>query len=158
MFRLEQTCVLDRDRDERGELPQQRLVLRGERPFGLAEEVQRADDLALPPHRDGELREHVTKRPDVTRFLADVVDEDRPALLHRRTDHALTEAETDRPCNLLGIANRVRDAELLPFVLEEVDRKRREAGQARDELRNLGEQLIEVEDGRYLTSELEKGR
>ena len=59
---LEQPRVLDGHGDVRGELPQQRLVLRSERALDLVQQVQRADHLALAPHRHRELRQHVAQR------------------------------------------------------------------------------------------------
>ena len=76
----------------------------------------------------------------------------------RGADDPLPEAQANRARHFLRIADRVGDAQLLALVLEEIDRERGEAGQARDQLRNLGEQLIEVEDGRDFASELEQGR
>ena len=88
-LRSEQARVLDRHGDVRGELAQQRLVLARERAFGLVQQVQRADDLALAAHRHRELRQHVAQRPHVARLLADVVDQDRTAFLDGGADDAL---------------------------------------------------------------------
>ena len=90
---LEQPRVLDRHRDVRGKLPQQRLVLTGEGVGRLAEQVQRADDVTLAPHRHRELRQHVAKRPLIARLAANVVDENRAPLLDRGADHALSRPE-----------------------------------------------------------------
>ena len=76
----------------RGELPEERLVLGRERALDFVQQVQRADDLALAPHRHGELRQHVAQRALVSRLLANVVDEDRAAFLHGGADDAFTDA------------------------------------------------------------------
>ena len=78
--------------------------------------------------------------------------------LDRGADDALAHAAGAVSARVLGIADRVGDAQLLPLLVEQVDRKRAEARQPRDELRNLGQQLLEVEHRRHLAPELEQGR
>ena len=132
MLGLEQTRVLDRHGDVRRELPEQRLVLRREGTFGVAEEVQGADHFAFAAHRHRQLREHVPKRADVARFLANVVDQDRPPFLDRRSDDSLPEAKTNGRHRVVGISDRVRDPKLLPLVVQQIHRERTETRQTRD--------------------------
>ena len=56
----------------------------------------------------------------------------------------------------VGIADGVGDAQLLALLVEQVDGEGAETGQPGDELRNLGEQLLEVEHRRDFASELEQ--
>ena len=158
MLRLEQSRVFDRNGHVRRELPQKSFVLRGERAFGITEKIQRTDDLALPSHRDGKLREHVPERSLVARLLTDVVDKDRPALQYRGTDDALAELEPHGAGDFLGIPDGVGDAQLLPLVVEKVDGERAEAREASDQLRDLRQQLVKVQHGHDLASELEQRR
>ena len=57
---------------------------------------------------------------------------------------------------ILRIADRVGDRELFAFVVEQVRRKRVELGEPRDQLRNLVQQLVEIEHRRDFTSEFEQ--
>jgi len=56
------------------------------------------------------------------------------------------------------IADRVRDRQLVALRIEQVDGKRLELRDARDELGDLLEQLVEVEHGRDFPSEREERR
>ena len=97
--------------------------------------------------------------PSIARLPADVVDEDRPALLHRRADDSLADAQAaDARQRVVGIADGVRDPQLLPLLVEQVHRERAEPGQPGDELRNLRQQLFEVEHRRDFAPELEQRR
>ena len=61
-----------------------------------------------------------------------------------------------RPGELVGIADRIGDRKLLALGIQEVDGEGLKRGQARNELRNLVQQLVDVEDGRDLASKLEE--
>ena len=60
--------------------------------------------------------------------------------------------------DLLRIADGVGDAQLAAPLVEQIDREHRERRQPRDELRDLLEQLVEVEDGRDFAAQLEERR
>ena len=157
LLALEQPRVLDRHRDVCAKLPQHRLVARRELPDVLAVQVEGPDDALLAPKGHGDLRSHVGHRADVSRVREHVVDHERPALGHDRAHDALADCQTEGPLDLLGIAHRVRDAQVLAFFIEQPHRKGLERGQARDQLRNLLQQLVEVEDRSDLAAELEQG-
>ena len=153
---LEQPCVLDRHRHVRAELPQHGLVARRELADVLAVQVQRPDDALLTPERHGDLRAHLRHRADVSRVGQHVVDDQRPALGHDRADDALADGQPERPLDVLRIADGVRDAQVLSFLVEQPDGKGLERGQARDQLGDLLEQLVEVQDRGDLAAELEQ--
>jgi hypothetical protein len=112
-FGLEETGILNRDGHVRRELAQQRLVLAGESAGPFAQEVQCADDLALAPHRNRELRQHVAQRALVPRLEPDVVHQDRPTLLHRRADDTLPQLEALSRGHSVRIPHSVGYAQLL---------------------------------------------
>ena len=85
-----------------------------------------------------------------------VVDENRLALGDRGADEAVADLDAQRPDDVVRIADRVGDRQLLAARIEQVDGKRLKLGDARDELRDLVEQLVEVEHGRDLASQLEE--
>ena len=62
----------------------------------------------------------------------------------------------ERAAHVLRVADRVGDAQVAAPLVEQVDRERVERRQPRDELRDLLEQLVEVEDGRDFPTELEE--
>ena len=90
--------------------------------------------------------------------FADVVDEDRPPLLDRRADDALADLEAKRLGDVLRITDGVRDVQLLPRLVEQIHRERAEPREPRDELRDLFEEIREVEHRRDLAPELEQRR
>ena len=56
----------------------------------------------------------------------------------------------------LGVADRVGNPEVAAAFVEQVDGERVERRQPGDELRDLLEELVEIENGRHLTAELEQ--
>ena len=155
---LEEPRVLDRDRDVRAELAQHRLVGLGELAGGVAQQVERADDRPFAAQRHDELGVRAGHRLDVPRIGVHVVDEDRLPFGDRGADQALADLHPQRACDFVRIADRVRDRQLVALGIEQVDRERLELREPRDELRDLVQQLVEIEDGRDLASELEERR
>jgi hypothetical protein len=155
-LRPEQAGIFNRDGDVGRKLAQQRLILARECAGGFAQQVQRADDFALAAHRHRELRQHVPQRPHVARLMPDVIHEDRSSFLDRRAYHALPHPETLGRGHTVGIADRIRDAQLLARFIEEIHGKGVEARQPRDELWNLGKELFEVEHGHDFAPEVEE--
>ncbi len=153
---LEQPRVLDRDGDVRAELPQQRLVGLGELPRRVAEQVQRADDASLAAERHDELRPRSGHRLHVPRIGVDVVDENRLAFGDGGADQPVPDLQPQPPHDIVRIADGVGDRQLLAARIEQVDGERLELGDARDELRNLVQQLVEIEDGGDLAPQLEE--
>ena len=156
LLALEQPRVLDGHGHVRAELPQHRLVARRELADLLAVQVQRPDDALLAPERHGDLRAHLRHRADVSRVGQHVVDDQRPAFGDDRADDALADRQPERPLDVLRIADGVRDAQVLALLVEQPDGKGLERRQARDQLRNLLEQLVEVQDRGDLAAELEQ--
>ena len=109
---------LDRDSDVSTELPQQGFVLRRKRTGGLVQEIERADDLSLSPHRDRQLRQHVPQRSKVARLEPDVVHQDRAPLLNRGAHDTLAHVQAQGRAHPFGIAHRVRNAKLLTRLIE----------------------------------------
>jgi len=155
-FRAEQPGVLQRHGDVSPELAQQRLVALGEGLRHLVQQIQRADDASLAPHRHRQLRQHVAQRTLVARLLANVVHQNGASLLHGRPHHALAHLETHRIRCALRVADRVRNPQFLTAFVEQIDGKRAELGQTCDELRDLDQQLFEIEDRRDLAAQLEE--
>ena len=153
---LEQTRVFDRHRDVRPELAQEHLVDFGELPLRFAQKVEGADDAALATQRHDELGVRPRHRLHVSRIDMYIVDEDRLSLGNRGADEALPHLDAERPDDFVRIADRIRDRQLLAARIEQVHRKRLELGDSRDELRDLVEQLVEVEHGRDLATQLEE--
>ena len=112
---LEQPRVLDRDRDVRAELPQHRFVHLGELADGVAEQVERADDASLAPQRHDELGVRPRDGFDVPRIGVDVVDEQRLAGRDRGADQPLADVQPQRARDFRGIADRIRDRQLVAF-------------------------------------------
>ena len=154
---LEEPRVLDGHRDVRAELAQHRLVARRELPDVLAVQVERPDDPFLAPQRHGNLRPHVGHRPDVPRVGQHVVDHQRPAFGHHGAHDALADRQPERPLDIVGVADGVGDAQILALLVEQPHGKGLEGRQARDELGNLLEQLVEVENRGDLATQLEQG-
>ena len=154
---LEEPRVLDRDGDVGAELPQQRLVGFGELPGRVAEEVERADHAPLAAQRHDELRGRAGHRLHVPRIRADVVDENRLAFGDGGADQPVAHLHPELPDDIVRVADGVGDRQLLASRIEQVHGERLELRDARDEQRDLLEQLVEIEDGRDLPSELEQG-
>jgi 3-hydroxyacyl-[acyl-carrier-protein] dehydratase len=86
----------------------------------------------------------------------EIVDEHRSPLGHRRADDALPEAQAHALGGALRIAHRVRDPQLLPLRVGEIDGKGVEAHEAGEEDRNAGQQLAEVEHRGHLAAQVEE--
>ena len=125
-------------------------------PARVAQQVERADDAALAAQRHDELGVRAGHRFDVARIVVHVVDEDRLAFGDRGADQALPDLDPQRAGHLLRIADRVRDRQLLALRIEQVHGERLKLRQPRDELRDLLQQLVEIEHRRDLASQLEQ--
>ena len=155
---LEQPGVLDRHRDVRGELAQDGFVGLRELADRVAEKIQRADHAALAAQRHDELGVRAGHGFDVARIGVDVVDEDRLPFGDRGADQALPHLHPQRARDVVGIADRVRDRQLLAPRIEQVHGERLELRQAGDELRDLVQQLVQVEDRRDLAAKRKQRR
>ena len=113
---LEQARVLDRHRDVRAELAQDHLVGVGELAGRVAEQVERADDAALAPERHDQLGARSGHGLDVARIGVHVVDENRLALRDRGADQALPDLQPQRARDVVRIADRVGDRQLLALA------------------------------------------
>ena len=130
----------------------------GELAGRVAEQVQRADHAPLAPQRHDQLRVRAGHRLDVARIGVDVVDENRLPFGDRRADQAVADLQPQRPRDIFRIADRVGDRQLLAVRIEQVDGKRLELRQPRDELRDLVQQLVEVEHRRDFAAKREQRR
>ena len=106
---LEEPRVLDRHGDVRAELPQQRFVGLGELSRRVAQQVERANDAALPSQRHDELGERTGHGLDVARVFAHVVDEDWLAFPDGGAHETVPDLDAQRPGHLVGVTDRVRD-------------------------------------------------
>ena len=111
----------------------------------------------LAAQRHDELGERSRNRFDVSRIGAHVVDHDRLAFGDGGADQAVPHFHAKRAPELFGIADRVGDRELAAPRIEQVDRERLKLRDPRDELRDLLQQLRQIEHGRDLASQLEQG-
>ena len=68
----------------------------------------------------------------------------------------MADLDPQRPDDVVRVADRVGDRQLLAARIEQVDGERLELREPRDELRDLVQQLVEIEDRRDLASELEQ--
>ena len=93
---------------------------------------------------------------DVARIAADVADQDRALLGDGRADDALPDLQPEVLDDFFRIADGVGDAQIAAALVEQIDREDRERREPRDELRNLLQQLVEIEDGGDLASEVEQ--
>ena len=135
---LEQPRVLDRHRDVRAELPQHHLVDLGElrRRVSLS---RLSAPMTRPLRRSGTTSSRVRAghRFDVARIRVHVVDEHRLPFGHGRADQPLPDLHAQRARDVLGIADRVRDRQLVALRVEQIHGERLELRQARDQLRDL---------------------
>ena len=155
---LEEARVLDGHRDVRGELPQHLLVGFRELADGVAEQVERADDAPLAPQRDDELGVRAGHRFDVARIRVDVVHEQRLPFLHGGADEAVPDLHAQRARDVVRVADRIRDRQLVALGVEQIHRERLKLGQPGDELRDLLQQIVEVEHRRDFAPEREERR
>jgi hypothetical protein len=65
--------------------------------------------------------------------------------------------DPELPDDVVRVADGVGDRQLFSSRIEQVDGEGLELRDARDQQRDLVEQLVEIEDGRDLSSELEQG-
>src|SRR6185503_17599785 len=120
------------------------------------EQVERADDTSLPAQRHDDLGPRSGNRLDVARIRVHVVDEDRLPLGDGGANQPVPHLEAQPPDDVVRVADGVGDRQLLAARIEQVDGKGLELGDAGDELRDLVEQLVEVEDGGNLSPQLEE--
>jgi hypothetical protein len=140
------------------ELPQHHLVDVGELSDRVGQQIQRTDDATLAPQRHDELRARSRHRFDVTGIGPDVVDQNRLALGDGGAHQAVPDLQTQVAGRVFGIAHRVGDAQLVALRVEQVHREGLELGEPRDQLRNLLQQLVEVEHRGDLPPEREQRR
>ena len=157
-FRFEQPRRGDGLRDVRAELPQDPLVALGERAELVAEQVERADHLALVAKRHRKLRLRARHHREVARILVDVIEEDRPLLGDGRADRALPDLQREMLDDLFRVADRIGDAQLFPLLVQQVDGEDREVGEPRNQVRDLLEKIVEIEDRADLTGQLGENR
>ena len=154
---LEQARVDDADRDVRGELSQQLDVGSRELILAVAEDVERADRPLLLQQRHHQLRRHPRDDRHVARVAGHVVDEQRHLAGDGGADQPLALLEPRR-FGALGIADRVGDAQVVPPLVEQVDGKGVELDQARDELGDLRDEILEIENRGDLPPQIDEGR
>ncbi len=157
-FVLEQPRILDRDGDIRTELAQHRFIYQRELPDVFAEQVERADDAALSTKRHHQLRVGARHGFDVPRIGVDIVGQQRQPVRHRRADQALADLHAQRARDFSGIADGIGNRQLVARRIEQVHGKRLELGDPGDELRNLLQQLFEIEHGRDFAAERKERR
>ena len=80
----------------------------------------------------------------------------RALLGHGGADQSLTDLEPEVRRGLWRIADRVRDLQLASLLIEHVDGERLKGDEARDELGNARQQLVERQDRGHLTAEIEQ--
>ena len=153
---IEQPRVLERHRHVRAELPQDRFVSFGELARLRAEEVQGADDALLPPQRHHQLGPCARHRVDVTRIAGHVADAHRFSPRDRGADDALANLHPERAAGLLRVSDRVGDAQVAAFVVQQIHGEGVKLGEPGDELRDLLEQLVEVQHRRHFPPQLEQ--
>ena len=155
-FFLEQPRVFDGDGNMRAELTQHHLVHVGELARVLAQEIQRANHAALAPERDDQLRVRERHGLDIARIEVDVVDENRTPFRHRRAHQPVPDLDVQRAFRVFGIPDRVRDRQRVARRVEQIHRERVKCREPGDELRNLRQQLVEIEHRRHLAPQLEE--
>ena len=153
---LEQPRVLDRHRHVRAELPQHRLVASGELPDLLASRF--SAPMTRFFRRSGTTSCDRTPGDRCPRSAVrlHVVDEQRPPSATAVPTMPWPTLRRKRCLHFVRVADGVGDAQLLQLLVEQIDGERLERRQPRDELRDLLEQLVEVEDGRDLAAQLEQ--
>ena len=152
---LEQPRVHERHRHVSGELRDDGDVALRELAGMMAEDVQRADRPRLVPERHHELRLHAGHELDIAGVGRHVVHEQRLLARDGGADEADPGTQLDRPFGF-RIPDRVGHAQLAAALLEQVDRERIERDQPADQPGDLPQQLVEVEHGRDLPSEVEE--
>jgi hypothetical protein len=153
---LEQSRILDGHRHGRRELAQHLLVGLRELARHAAQEVQRPQDPAFAPQRDDELRLRAGNSLPVARVRGDIIDEQRPAFGHGGANQRLADLQAQRASRLLGIPDRVRNAQLAPAFVQQVDGECLEIDEPLDQPRHFPQQLIQIENGGDLAAEVEE--
>ena len=153
---FEQARVHQRDRHVSRELGDDRDVVFGELPAIAAEDVQRADRPRLVPERHHHLGSHAGHELDVARIGRDVVHEQRCFAGDRGADQTDPRTQPDRLFRF-RVPDGVRQPQLPPPFVEQVHRERLERDQPADQLRDLTQQLVEIENRRNLAAEVEEG-
>ena len=118
------------------------------------EEIQRPDGFRLVHQRHDDLRCHAGHEFDVARVGREVVDEERLLRRHGGADQPLPELQPERFV-AVRIADGVLDLQLVAAIVEQVDGKRFERDQAADENRNLGKEVVQLENRGDLAPEVE---
>jgi hypothetical protein len=153
---FEHAGVGNRLRHVNGELRQDVLIALAERARPIAQEVQRSQYALFVAERHGELRLDAGNRSKRPRIVVDVVDQNRPLFRDGGAHDALAELQADRADDFFRIPFRVRDAQVLLLLIDQVNRKDLEGGEACYELRDSRQQLVEIEDGADFTPKLEE--
>src|SRR6185369_15581561 len=76
--------------------------------------------------------------------------------LGRRADQSLADFQSQRARDLGWITDGIGDGQLVALRVEQVDRKRLEVRQLRDELRDLLQELLEIENRRDFAAQRKK--
>ena len=155
---VEQPRVLERHRDVRAELPQNRFIALGVERDLRAQQIERSDHALLPPQRHHQLRTDAGYDAHIALVLQHVVHQDRLADGDGCADQTLAHFDPQRPPHLLRVADGVRQPQVFALLIEQINGEGLEGRQARDELRDLLEQLLQVEDGRDFPTELEQSQ
>jgi hypothetical protein len=155
---LEQPGGRNRLGDVRAELPQDPLVALGERAEPVAQQVERADHLALVAQRHGQLRLGAGDDRQVARILVDVVEQDRPLFGDRGPDRALADLQREVLDDLLRVADRVGDAQLLALLVEQIHGEHREIGEPGNQVGDFLEQIAEIQHRADLAGQFRKDR
>ena len=126
----------------------------GELADAVAQQVERADDLALVAKGHCHLRPHAGHELVVPRVQAHVLDDDRALVRDGGADHALPDLQAEVADDLVRVAHRVGDVQVLALLVDEVDGEHGELRQAGDELRDLLQQLVQFEHRGDLAAQL----
>ena len=153
-FRFEQPRGGNALGDVRAKLAEDPFVAFGEGAQLVAQQVERANHLALVAQRDGELRLGARDHRQVAGVGIDVVQQDWALLGDRGADNALAKLQGEVLDDFLGIADRVGNAQLFALLVQQIHREHGELGEARDQLGNSLEKGMEVEHGADLASKL----
>jgi hypothetical protein len=105
--------------------------------------------------RHDDLGGHAGDELHVAWIREDVVHEQRLFARNRGPDEPFPEPQPPRRF-AIGVADRVGDFQFATTFVEQVDGKRFERDQPRDQPRNLLQELVELENRRDLSSQVEK--
>ena len=153
---VEEPRVLERDGDERRELPEERDVGLVERVVLVTEDVEGANDPRLVDERHHERRAHPGHEVLVARVAHHVLGEDGAPLGDGRSHQPLA----DLQAHPLGHARRVPEwignPQLFADGIQEIHRERIEGDHPPQQLVDLAEELVEIQDRGDLMSEVEE--